>query len=244
MAEKTKELNPPHGLARLAYRFPIWIYRLGLGGLLGTRIMLLIHIGRKSGQERRTVLEVVRHDKETTTFIVASGFGLKSDWYRNILVNPNVTVRSGRGRWKMVATILTTEQAGDELLDYARRHPLAMRELARFMGYRYDGSQATIRTMGETIPLVAFHPVDRKYIGCTLMDQSEVSSGGDDGLRLRSLSSAMPTKCYRTKNYVITEPPITSISGSLVVKWTAFLHRGPGSIEASPNSFTWCCFFD
>lgn len=158
MVEKVKDVQPPRGLARLAYRLPTWFYRLGLGGLLGTRFLLLSHTGRKSGQERQTVLEVVRYDKETTTFVVAAGFGPRSDWYRNIRANPQVTIDCGRRRWEMTARFLTPGEAGEEMLDYARRHPRALRELARFMGYHLDGSQTDIRALGEMLAMVAFQP--------------------------------------------------------------------------------------
>jgi deazaflavin-dependent oxidoreductase (nitroreductase family) len=158
MVEKIKDVQTPRGLARLAFRLPIWLYRLGLGGLLGTRFLLLTHTGRKSGRKRQTVLEVVRYDEATTTFIVAAGFGPGSDWYRNIRSNPQVTVQCGRRRWKMDARFLTPEQAGEELLNYASSHPLALRELARFMGYRLDGSQEDVRALGQELPMVAFQP--------------------------------------------------------------------------------------
>jgi deazaflavin-dependent oxidoreductase (nitroreductase family) len=158
MVEKIKKAQPPRGLARLAFRLPIWLYRLGMGGLLGTRFLLLTHTGRKSGRERQAVLEVVRYDQETTTFIVAAGFGPQSDWYRNICVNPQVIVGCGRHRWEMTARLLPPGQAGDEMIDYAQRHPLALGELARFMGYHLDGSQADIRLLGEALPMVAFQP--------------------------------------------------------------------------------------
>lgn len=156
MVEKIKDVTPPRGLARLGFRLPIWLYRLGLGGLLGSRFLLLTHTGRKTGRVRQTVLEVVRYDRAATTFIVAAGFGSGSDWYRNICANPRVTVQCGRRRWEMVANFLSPEQAGEELLDYARRHPVAMRELARFMGYRLDGSPAGIRALGQVLAMVAF----------------------------------------------------------------------------------------
>jgi hypothetical protein len=54
----TQELTKnamPHGLTRLAFRLPIWLYRLRLGWLLGDRLLLLTHIGRTSGQRRDRV---------------------------------------------------------------------------------------------------------------------------------------------------------------------------------------------
>ncbi len=81
MPEKLKEVHPPRGLARLAWRSGILIYRLGLGGLVGERLLLLQHTGRKSGKARLTVLEVVARDQPTGAYIVASGFGEKADWF-------------------------------------------------------------------------------------------------------------------------------------------------------------------
>jgi deazaflavin-dependent oxidoreductase (nitroreductase family) len=160
MVEKIKDVQPPRGLARWAFRLPIGMYRLGLGGLLGTRFLLLTHTGRKTGRARKTVLEVVRYDKEKGVFIVAVGFGPQSDWYRNIRARPQVTVQCGRRRWAMTAAFLTPEQAGEELLDYGRRHPAALRELARFMGFRMGDSPAEIRALGRMLPMVLFQPGD------------------------------------------------------------------------------------
>jgi hypothetical protein len=58
----------------------------------------------------------------------------------------------------MTARFLPPEEAGNEMLDYARRHPQALRELARFMGYKLDGSQADIQAMGKALSMVAFQP--------------------------------------------------------------------------------------
>jgi hypothetical protein len=59
---------------------------------------------------------------------------------------------------RAIAERLPPEQAGEELLDYHRRHPRALKELARIMGYRLDGSREDVRAMGERLPVVAFRP--------------------------------------------------------------------------------------
>lgn len=46
-----------------------------------------------------------------------------------------------------------------ELAAYARRYPLAWRELVRFMGYRLNGSEEDIRALGGMIPMFVFKPV-------------------------------------------------------------------------------------
>jgi hypothetical protein len=73
MARGMTKRSAPRGLARLAFRLPIWLYHLRLGWLLGDRVLLLTHIGRKSGLPRQAVIEVVRHDPASDTYIIASG---------------------------------------------------------------------------------------------------------------------------------------------------------------------------
>jgi len=158
MVEKVKDLHPPKGLARIGFRLPIQLYKLGLGGIMGSRFLLLTHTGRKSGIKRQVVLEVVHHDKKTNEFIVAAGFGPHSDWYQNIRVTPNVTVQCGNKKWEMKANFLTPEESASELVDYAHRYPMAMRELAKFMGFKMDGSDEDVHAMGKMISLVAFRP--------------------------------------------------------------------------------------
>lgn len=56
MPTKIKEVQTPHGLARLLFRLPIWLFRLHLGWLAGHCFLLLTHSGRQSGLPRQTVL--------------------------------------------------------------------------------------------------------------------------------------------------------------------------------------------
>jgi deazaflavin-dependent oxidoreductase (nitroreductase family) len=111
MVTKTKDVQPPRGLARLAWRAPIWLYRLRLGGLLGERFLLLNHIGRRSGRPRQAVLEVMYRDGGGGAYFVASGFGERSDWYRNVMVHPDVTIQVGRRRMATRAERLPLPQA-------------------------------------------------------------------------------------------------------------------------------------
>jgi deazaflavin-dependent oxidoreductase (nitroreductase family) len=158
MPIKVREIYPPTGLSRLAFRIPIWFYQAGMGRLLGGRFLELTHIGRKSGLIRHTVLEVVRHDKESGTYFIAVGFGEHSDWYQNILADPHVEIRSGVEHIQAIAIPLTEDEAGDELVRYAHRYPLAFRELLRFMGYKVDGSDEDIHALGGYIHMFALKP--------------------------------------------------------------------------------------
>ena len=155
MIKKTTFGSAPRGLARLAIRLPIWLYRLRLGRLLGDRFLMLTHIGRKTGQPRQTMLEVVRHDQATGDYIIASGWGERADWFRNIQKNSNVLVASGGRRWEAVAERLPVADTADELCDYARRHPYAVRALSRLMiGETLCGSAEDCHRLAERVPMV------------------------------------------------------------------------------------------
>ncbi|HSQ26557.1 MAG TPA: nitroreductase family deazaflavin-dependent oxidoreductase [Anaerolineales bacterium] len=154
MVKKIREVSPPRGLARLAWRAPIWFYRLGLGGLLGERFLLINHIGRKSGKMRQAVVEVVCKDKDTGAFVVASGFGEQADWYKNLMVNPEVAIQVGWKRMNARAERLPAPQAAEALLDYHHRHPTALQTLAKILGYQTDGSQEDILFLAKVIPMI------------------------------------------------------------------------------------------
>ncbi len=107
---------------RRLVRAPIWLYRIRAGALLGSRVMMLEHIGRKSGARRYVVLEVVDRP-DPGTIVVASGFGTKAQWYRNIAVNPHVRVWLGSHRPVDATAHALDQRSVDRVLaDYRARN--------------------------------------------------------------------------------------------------------------------------
>ncbi len=114
---------------RWLVRAPIWLYRTRLGFLFGTRLLMLEHTGRKTGARRYVVLEIVARPAPGT-FVVASGFGAKAQWFRNIVANPHVTVYLGSHRPRPAeARILNPGPSSAVLADHAAAHPCAWRTL-------------------------------------------------------------------------------------------------------------------
>ena len=111
--------------APLLMRAPICMYRARLGFVFGSRLLLLEHIGRRTGARRLVVLEVVGHPAPDT-YVVASGFGSRSQWYRNVTAHPLVRV-SVAHRWAVPAEarVLEPIQAETMLQTYVDRHPRA-----------------------------------------------------------------------------------------------------------------------
>jgi len=111
--------------SRPLMRAPIWIYRARAGALLGSRLLMLEHIGRTSGSRRYVVLEVVDHPTPDS-YLVASGFGQQAQWFRNIKANPRVRVYAGsHAPGPATARIMTQQEADSALGRYANRHPRA-----------------------------------------------------------------------------------------------------------------------
>jgi deazaflavin-dependent oxidoreductase (nitroreductase family) len=153
--------SKPTGLLRLAFRLPIYLYRLDLGWIFGHRALLLIHQGRKSGLLRETVLEVLLYNPATRESVVLSAWGEKADWYRNIAATPALEVRTGGQRYAPEQRFLAPEENHAVLSDYERRHPLAFRFFAKVFGYPLGATEAERSTFTESLRLVAFRPKKR-----------------------------------------------------------------------------------
>lgn len=108
---------------RTLVRAPIWLYRARLGFVMGHRMLLLEHVGRKTGARRYAVLEVVErpsHDE----YVIVSGFGERSQWYRNVLADPHVHVSVGfHQAIPAVVTPMRRDSAEAALARYAERYP-------------------------------------------------------------------------------------------------------------------------
>ncbi len=137
---------------RWIVRAPIWLYRARLGLLFGSRLLMLEHTGRKTGTRRYAVLEVAGRPRPGT-YIVASGFGTRADWFRNVRANPKVRVHTGTRRpASATARLLTSEENAAALTAYQRSHPRAWVTLKPVLrttlGARIDND-------GTSLPMIA-----------------------------------------------------------------------------------------
>lgn len=133
---------------RWMVRAPIFCYRAGLGFLFGTRLLMLEHIGRKSGARRYVVLEVVERPSPDR-YVIVSGFGPKAQWYRNICAEPEVHVSCGiKRRVPATAIPLSHDESAAALARYAEDHPRAWRNLR-------DTIEAAVGHPVDSLPMVA-----------------------------------------------------------------------------------------
>jgi deazaflavin-dependent oxidoreductase (nitroreductase family) len=159
MPRKLSDVKLPIRFRRLFFRTPIWLYKRGLGGLMGGRFLMLKHTGRNSGQPRQAVLQVLNLDPQAGAYLVASGFGRKFAWYLNILKTPHVSIQLVNKTMPAVVTELGPDSAGRAMVYYGNRNPLAAKQLTRLCGYEVDGGDEDYFIMGhDFIPIVAIQP--------------------------------------------------------------------------------------
>lgn len=134
---------------RWLMRLPIPIYRAGLGRLLGPRLLMIEHLGRSSGEPRYVVVEIV--EREGRALRVASGFGTKAQWYRNLRANGVAYVSTGGVRRERVAVkLLDDEESAVVLARYRENHADAWEKLKGAMDLAQGGE--------ARIPVVEFTP--------------------------------------------------------------------------------------
>ena len=156
MLKKIGEPAPPKGLKLKLFRAPRYVYHLKLGFLFGERLIHLKHWGRKSGQLKETVIEVIDQDKTNGVLYSASGFGAQSQWFKNISVNNAVFVTVKNTEFKAIASVLCADEATQILLRYAKAHPNSIKGVARLSGYEMDGSEKDVIAFSQIIKIVKF----------------------------------------------------------------------------------------
>lgn len=129
-------------------RAPIRLYRAGWGWLLGRRFVMIEHLGRNSNEPRYVVVEVV--DRGRNVLRVASGFGPRAQWYRNLAANGVAYLSTGAATRVPAEVRLLDDAESRAVLDtYAKRHPIAWRVL---------GSVMTELSGSAVVPVVEFTP--------------------------------------------------------------------------------------
>ena len=73
------------------------------------RIMVITHTGRKTGLQRRTPTNYTIADDQVYCM---AGFGRKSDWYRNMIKNPEVEIWLPNSWWLGIAEEVIDKDCG------------------------------------------------------------------------------------------------------------------------------------
>ncbi len=136
--------------SRWLMRLPIGLYRAGLGWMLGDRLVMIEHRGRVSHEPRYVVVEVV--ERGHNMIRVASGFGTRSQWYRNLRANGVAYLSTGRAR-RVPAHVrfLDDAEADATIARYQIAHPNAWKGLSAALDLA-AGGEAHVAMVEFTAP--------------------------------------------------------------------------------------------
>jgi deazaflavin-dependent oxidoreductase (nitroreductase family) len=162
-SEPTFDRGRPSRWRRLFFKAPIALYRDGPAEIMRHRcVLLLTTTGRRSGLPRTTGVSFMPLDER---FIIFSGWGVRSDWYRNLLANPDVTVRVGRRTLQATAVPVADPARRRELMRQMRARaarcgpPNPLRSLLRRTGiFDYEGELDLALAQGDALPIVELIP--------------------------------------------------------------------------------------
>src|SRR5687768_14956552 len=119
-----------HG--HIGHRFP------GLPDML-----LLDHVGAKTGTERTTALAYIPDADDVVLVASKGGFPKHPAWFHNLKAHPDVTIQVGRDKRKVHARVAKPKE----------RERLWQKAVAAYSGYRGYQERA-----GREIPLVILEP--------------------------------------------------------------------------------------
>lgn len=146
----------PKFLWRLMMVGPKTLYRLGLGGVIGKRVLLLTTTGRVSGLPRVTPLQ---YEAFQGSYLIGSARGLKADWVKNILKEPRVRVQVGQNQIMGLGKVISDPNlVANFIEDRFARHPKFIRLLFWLQGYREDLSREDFVRYARERVMVAVTP--------------------------------------------------------------------------------------
>jgi deazaflavin-dependent oxidoreductase (nitroreductase family) len=133
------------GIHTLAYR--------ATGGRIGQvipgvpgRMLLLDHVGAKSGTNRTSPLLYFRDDDDVVVVASKGGYPQHPSWFHNLMANPDTTIQIGSEQRPVHARVATAEER-------ERLWPVAVRMYHGYADYQR-------RSRGREIPLVILEPRD------------------------------------------------------------------------------------
>ena len=128
--------------------------------------MVIKHKGRKTGLTRMAPVNYASVDGD---LYCAAGFGKGSDWYRNILANPEVEIWHPEGRWRGIV---------EDISDSSDRIPL-LREVLLGSGFAARVAGLNPHTMTDQQLAQAAKPYRLLRVRCT---EAVTGAGGPGDL--------------------------------------------------------------
>jgi deazaflavin-dependent oxidoreductase (nitroreductase family) len=148
----------PGRLALAVFRLPLRLYRRGAGWMLGRTFLMLVHVGRKTGQPHDTVAMVLADDPHTGEVVICSAWGPDAEWLRNLHAGRARDLHIGRDRFVPEHRFLSEDEAVSVGIAFRRHHPRRLRILSAVLGWGDLRRDAALREFVRGHPFVALRP--------------------------------------------------------------------------------------
>jgi deazaflavin-dependent oxidoreductase (nitroreductase family) len=126
--------------------------------MLGRTFLLLVHVGRRTGEPHETVAMVLGDEPAIGEVVICSAWGPDVDWMCNLRAGPANEVRIGRVRFVPQHRFLTDDEALAVAMGFRRRHPRRLWVLSRVLGWGDLRRDDAVRAFVERHPFVALRP--------------------------------------------------------------------------------------
>jgi len=114
-------------------------------GVRGGKVLLLDHVGAKSGKKRTAPLLYTLDGDDILIVASKGGYPKHPAWYHNLVANPDTTIQIGSEKRQVHARVVTDSAERERLW------PLAVKT--------YDGYEDyAARSSGREIPIVILEP--------------------------------------------------------------------------------------
>jgi deazaflavin-dependent oxidoreductase (nitroreductase family) len=144
-------LDKPGGFFKFLFKIPILLDKVGLNRMIPEWILLLTTTGRRSGKRVITPVEYLFHQEDVTYWII-SGWRGNTDWYKNILSSPEVSIKVNGKNYPTKAAALTDEEILAYLTEILKVNPEAIAIFSRWAGKQIEPSEEGLRQVCADFP--------------------------------------------------------------------------------------------
>jgi len=152
-------VEKPGWVFRWIFKIPVLLEFIRLDSLIPGWMLLLVHEGRRTGRRRVTPLEYIYHP-EDNTYRVMSGWRGNTDWYKNIIHHPEVSIKIKGKTVKAEARELTEEEVLDYLLEILHFNPEAIHIFSRWAGKTIEPTLDHLTEVSALFPGAALTPIE------------------------------------------------------------------------------------
>jgi len=138
-----------------------WMYRLIPKlpkSFRSDRMIILHHTGRRSHQPRVSGLDKVSYDADTDRYFVVAAYGPTSDWWLNVIADPNVSIEIDGRTVKAEASPVDHDEAVTIMTNVTQDNPNLRNRVCKHANVNSDDPEAMSKVVAVN-PLMAFQVV-------------------------------------------------------------------------------------